>query len=280
MTPHKYGYAAIALALMILTGCGQGVNPVPPIVGGPVGPGVGGCFPLTGAGTVPAPGGFGGGFGNLNIPISFQGAQFTPNNRRITAGRIPMGTVPTSGFPGAGTSAGQVIMGGVGAVPMPTTTMPGSYYPTTQWTGMNYQYGGIQISFQPTTLPVQPTTGGTGYYGGYNPYMDSYGLPTQPGPVNGNGMVQLNAIAIQTITQMVTQMQYGNVGPYTQPGLWPNQPGYNPMVPTQPIQPQQICISEVAFSADIAVGRTPSLWLGDVWIYVNNSGHGLRMMLQ
>jgi hypothetical protein len=282
MTPRNFGYAAIALALIsmpILTGCGQGAAPmpVPPTAGGGIG--LGGCFPLTGAGTVPTQGSFPSA-GSLNVPINFTGAQFTPHNRRITAGRIPMGTVPTSGFPTGGTGAGQVILGGAGVAPAP---IAGSFH-TQQWVGMDYRYGGIQITFQPMMAP-QPTMDPMF---GTNPYLDMYGLPTQPSQVNGQGVVQLNAIAIQDIQQLVMLTQYGNLGPYSQPGFWPNQPSFQPIAPQAPIAPQSVCISEIAFSANIAVGRMPSLWLGDVWIYVNMTGaatatttgpRGIRMML-
>jgi hypothetical protein len=134
---------------------------------------------------------------------------------------------------------------------------------------MDYRYGGIQISFQPMNIPTMDPN--QGYYG-YNPYFDAYGLPLQASQVNGGGVIQLNAIAMQDIQNLVMQSQYGNFGPYSQNGFWPNQPGYMPMQPTAPMVPQSVCISEVAFTAAIAVGRTPSLWLGNVWIYVNMMG--------
>ena len=280
MKPRNFEYAAIAMAMLgmhILTGCGQGSPPLPPGVAGPVGPG-GGCIPLAGAPAMPTSGGYYPSSGGVPLPISFTGAQFTSYNRHITAGVVPNGTVPTTGFPTSGMGAGQVIMGGAG--PVPTTPMPGSYGTSNQWTGMDsYGGGSIQISFQPATMPAGGTT--YGGYGGYNPYVDQYGLPTQSGPVNGGGVVTLSPIGIQNIQQMVMSMQGGNYGPYSQPTIWPNQPGYTPTAPVAPIAPQSVCISQIAFSAAIYAGlnQPPRLTLGDVWIYVNNSGHGLRMRL-
>jgi hypothetical protein len=115
---------------------------------------------------------------------------------------------------------------------------------------------------------------------------DLRGLPLQPAQMSGQGMLQLNAIALQDIYNLAMQLQFGNQfqGYYpiqNQPYYWPqNQPGVVQPGLAQPGAPAQVCITAAAFYTAIAAGTSNMLAYGDVYLYVNNTQRGIRMILR
>ena len=285
MKTQQFTLAAIALAfasMPILTGCGQGpVAPPPPGCSG--GQCVGGapvCLQGVSQQTclsciVD--------IGNMNIPLTINGASYQPANQSVSAGQIPAGTGLSFSVPG-GTAGGfgQILLsGGGGGYTAPIATPIGGTGGSVQVQGFDYRYGGIQMQMQSSVACTPPQPGS---YGAYSSNCNMYGLPYQAAQMSGSGQLQLNSIALQDIYNVAMQLQYGTnfqgyAPTYGQTNYWPQQPGAY----QQPVAPQgaaQVCITAAAFYVAVAAGTSNVVAYGDVFLYVNNSQHGIRMQLQ
>lgn len=273
---QKRAIALLALAATAaLSGCGRSGSA--PIAGDASGAGAG----------VP---GFGGGC----MPLQQMVFPFTALNANYQPRMITMGTLPGTGL------MGQVQMGGA-AMPGPFRgVVKGVSYFGTQFgtvnlniavpmgtqgaiSPYNYQYQNQFPNQYPNQYPVQQIPGiQPGYYP-IQPSQLSY--INQAMPVSISGVLQINQNTVMDIQNqvMMGQIQLGiNTQPMPMPMTYSGGMNTNPMFYQQPMfnpaSLQQICVSQVAIKTNITLDG--SLYIGDIYLYLNNTQHGMRYILQ
>jgi hypothetical protein len=134
--------------------------------------------------------------------------------------------------------------------------------------GIGGPYQGTNLTGSIIALSMTPTQPVAQVPAGYPiPSYPMIGYGTidmrTPQMVNASGFVQISPIELQNI---MAQAQLGSTPVYSNPG-YPY-----PMQPTLPAlpNPQQICVSGIAFSLNIALYST-KLHIGDVALYLNNT---------
>ena len=235
--------AIVVTSLAIFTGCGK-TEPPP----GPP-PGVGGGVPVPG----PIPG-----IGCIspNGPIGFTATNihYVPW-AEIVAGQIPPngGSALFTRF--AGQSQGQV------------SVQPGVAYPAQNPYAYN-PYGGNSLqgmgytgSISINVTPQNSTPNYNNSLGGY------YGSDL----ANATGVITPNPSYVNPSYMNPSQGYPQGYPSYPSYPGYQSYPGYLPMQPTQPVTPQG-CVTGVAIALNISGG---TLFSGNVYLYLNNTGHGI-----
>ena len=225
-----------ATALTVLSGCGATDSTVIGTGNTGVTGANGACIPLTG-----------------QIPFTINGGQIY--NRKLQVGLIPPSQQMIWNNAGNGQSVGTVITGGA----------------ISQNSNLVGQGVDGQLVLGLTQTNNNTAANNTNPYNALGGYYDNSVMT-----VNGTGYLQIAPATRADIAYQVTTgaIQIPGLAGTTNTGLNAGYNAYNPYANTTTlINESQICVSGIAISINI-YQDWQSLYLGDVFLYLNNTQHG------
>ena len=184
-------------------------------------------------------------------PIGVGQIGFTASNILVDSSYVKGGPIPYEG------TIGQILMNAAGGLVNPT-------YPTGYGAVQMY---GQQVSGTTIQMTLSPTN--TGYNTGYTPTYPNYTSTTGTiGNANGTGTLNLSPT---TQSQLMSVANQGLTTTY--PYQNPYQTPYQQPVPTA----TTACVSQMAIKLHHTVYAPYTLYMGSVYLYVNNTQRGLAI---
>ena len=122
-------------------------------------------------------------------------------------------------------------------------------------------------------MAITAMSGSVGYPTDYT----SGAYPLYPTRINGSGVMRISPTMQQTINMLVQTGQIPLYGTYNTMPYNPYQPSvpYNPTMP-QTTQTGAVCVSSFGMYMNITTNN--ELYIGDVYLYFNNTQHGFKLM--